>query len=98
MRLSVRRLSVAVLLVALALSLPLDAQLAPRNCTWRCNREYSGDSASCVSTRVLGQGNCRVVANCNIVIVDPDGPFGPASPSLQWLCSYDCAFDTCIWI
>jgi hypothetical protein len=97
MRLAVQRLSVAVLLVALVFALPLDAQvLGRRNCTFVCNRTV--DTAQCGTARFLGQGNCKVVANCYVVIHDADGPFGPASPELRWQCSYDCAFETCIWV
>ena len=96
MRLSARSILCAVLLLILVI--PADAQVIRAGCGWRCNRSYSGDAAECVSARVLGQANCRVYANCNVIILDPDGPFGPASPSLQWLCSYDCAFDACIWV
>lgn len=96
MRLYARPLAFVVLLVVVFASLPLDAQ--SRGCGWRCSNEYSGTVAECVSVRFLGQANCRVVANCNIIIVDPDGPFGPASPTLQWQCTYDCAFDICIWV
>ena len=95
MRLYARRLSFAVLLISVFTSLPLEAA---RGCGWRCSNEYSGTVAECVEVRFLGQDNCRVVANCQVIIVDPDGPFGPASPTLQWSCSYDCAFDACIWV
>jgi hypothetical protein len=96
MRLYARRLSFAVLLVTILSASSLDAQT--RGCGWRCSNEYSGTVAECVTVRFLGQDNCRVVANCQVVIVDPDGPFGPAAPGLAWNCTYDCVFDTCIWV
>lgn len=90
------RLVRLLVVVACALSISTDAWAL--GCGFRCNREYSGDAAECVSARFLGQSNCRVVSNCSIVVVDPDGPFGPDGPFLQWVCTYDCAFDPCTWV
>ena len=97
LRLYVRRAVFAVLPFLAVFSFSIEMQAA-KGCGWRCNNAYSGTFAECVSTRVLGQANCRVVENCNLIVVDPDGPSGPRSPELQWVCSYDCAFDTCRWV
>jgi hypothetical protein len=68
------------------------------NCGERCHVAYSGDSAECVNARVLGQANCRVISSCSLIVIDPDGPFGPLPPTLGWSCSYGCTFDQCIWV
>ena len=87
-----RLLVVAVFVVAIS------ADVYALGCGSRCNREYNGDAASCENARYFGQANCRIITTCTVVIFDADGPFGPASPTLQWQCSYDCDFDPCIWV